>query len=423
MGELWGYIPGLSVLLVLSGFFSGSEAAFFSLSPIQRRQLSAGSKPERLAWGLLQRSERLLMGILFWNLAINLTYFSLVSRAALESQERSAAVITIGALVAIIIGGEFLPKSLSVRYPLAVVRVAVVPLAFSIRLVDIFLPLFRSINEVSRRLLWPGFKPESYLEIADLDRAVELSTEEAQLVDHESQVLRSVFRLSEIRVEEWMRPRIQHRSFIPPVSLKQLGGETTPSGYMLVTDPQGRDIVAAIDLASVSPASEGDLAELARPLVVIPWCASIADALNQLRDEGGKVAAVVNEYGESIGILTWEEIFEAILQSSELKDAALKKSQIEPDGKGGWKAPGTAKLRKLERVLESRIETGSGLTIAGVMQEQLHRIPEVGDVCKFEKMVFTVIEAEQRGDIVVHIALEDRGDDTRPSPEERQEPN
>lgn len=405
MGDLWGYIPGLTLLLVLSGFFSGSEAAFFSLTPSQRRQLSRGLAPDRLAWSLLSNSERLLMGILFWNLAVNLTYFAMISQATLRASDSSVAAITMGALLAIIVGGEFVPKSLAVLYPLTFVRACVVPLTLAIRLVDVLLPVFRWFNEYSRRLLWPGFKSEPYLEIADLQRAVELSKEDEELFEQESQVLRNVLHLSQIRVEEWMRPRIEHLSFRPPISLKQLEGESTPSGYILVTDSAGQDIVSAIDLSQVTPKNGQDLLPLARTVVVVPWCASIADALSQLLEEGGRVAAVVNEYGESIGILTWEEILDAVLQTGQLPDFRKQKLQIQADGPGRWRAVGTVKLRKLERVLERQLEVGSGLTVGGVMQEQLFRIPEVGDICQFEDMTFEVIEAEEHGEIVVQIQL------------------
>ncbi|MCR9297172.1 MAG: CNNM domain-containing protein, partial [bacterium] len=162
MNSIWAYLPGVLALLLLSGFFSGSEAAFFSLTPAQRRRLAKGKRTERIAATLLARSERLLMGVLFWNLAINIAYFSLASQASLKAGESSAALLSLVALIVIILFGEFIPKSIAVTYPLFVVRLVVLPLAFSIRLVDIFLPTVRVINEASRRLIWPGFKAEPY---------------------------------------------------------------------------------------------------------------------------------------------------------------------------------------------------------------------------------------------------------------------
>lgn len=406
MSEIWAYLPGEICLLLMSGFFSGSEAAFFSLTPSQRRGLSQGTPAERLAFQLLSRSEQLLMGILFWNLAINIVYFSLLSRSSLAtSSETLAAAVSLLGLLAMILFGEFLPKSVAVTYPLTIVRLVVLPLRLAMTLTGVFLPLVKLVNEASRRLLWPGFKAEPYLELSDLDRAVELSTDDAQLYEQESQVLRNVIRLSEIRVEEWMRPRTQYRTFMPPVSLEQLGGEKTPSGYMLVTDPRGLDIVSVIDLAAILPGDTKKLAKKAKPPVVVPWCCTIADALKQLKDEGLRVALVVNEYGDTIGILTWEEIIEAILQSDKAPShRELAIAEIHADGDDSWVATGMTKLRRLERVIGRRLSVEQGLTIGGVLQEHLHRLPELGDVCQFDGLQLEVLDAGMRGEVLVRIS-------------------
>jgi CBS domain containing-hemolysin-like protein len=406
LASIWGYLPGMLVLLLLSAFFSGSEAAFFSLTLTQRRTLLRGSSSARLAHQLVGRSERLLMGILFWNLAVNLTYFSLVSRAALSLPVAThASLLTITGLVSIIIFGEFLPKSLAVLTPLVVVKIVAWPLSVAIRLLDGFLPVIKLVNEASRRLLWPGLKPENYLEQADLERAIELSTDDAQLAEQERQVLRNVIQLSEISVEEWMRPRTQYRSFVPPLTMEQLGGEKTASGYMLVTNQSGREVTSAIRLSSILPDDIDDLAAKKKPLVVIPWCATIAEALKRLRHAKRRVAVVVNEYGETIGILTWEDIFEAILHSEDsLSHRELVRAEVRLESPGVWLASGMTKLRRLERLMGRRLDVGRNLTVGGVVQEQLHRLPELGDVCSLEDLLLEVVQVGEMGQIMVRIS-------------------
>jgi len=410
LANIGPYLPALLVLLVLSGFFSGSEAAFFSLTLSQRRELAKGARAARVAHQLLERSERLLMGILFWNLAINLSYFSIVSRAALAVQPlpggaQVATVYTVVSLIVIILFGEFLPKSFAVINPLLVAKLVALPLSLAIRLLDGFLPLIKFVNEASRRLLWPGLKPEKYLELADLERAIELSTDDAQLVEQERQVLRNVIQLSEIRVEEWMRPRTQYSSFVPPLHLDQLGGKKTRSGYMLVTNASGREVVSAIDLVSILPSEIDDLAAKKKSLVVIPWCATIAEALKKLRRAKRRVGVVVNEFGETIGILTWEDIFEAILHSEDSKShRELARAEVHLVSPGVWTATGMTKLRRLERLMGRRLDVSRNLTVGGVVQEQLRRLPEQGDVCVLENLMLEVIEVGQRGEILVRIS-------------------
>ena len=97
-------------------------------------------------------------------------------------------------------------------------------LALAVRALDPVMPLLKAVNVLSRRLLWPGFEPEPYLEVADLERAIELSTSDANLIEQEQAVLRNIVSLSETRADECMRPRMQFMVFRPPVRLADLGG-------------------------------------------------------------------------------------------------------------------------------------------------------------------------------------------------------
>ena len=406
LASIWAYFPGMLVLLLLSSFFSASEAAYFSLTLSQRRALAKGSAAARVAHRLSMRSERLLMGVLFWNLAINLLFFSLASRAALGLPVTAhSTLVTIMALPLIIVFGEFVPKSLAILNPVMVVQLVAWPLAGALRLIDVFLPLIRFVNEASRRLLWPGLKPENYLEQADLERAIELSTDDANLAEQERQVLRNVIQLSEISVEEWMRPRTQYRSFVPPVAIEHLKGERTPSGYMLVTNASGRELTSAIHLNAIL---EGDLSNLAgkrKLLVVVPWCATIAEALRKLREERRRVAVIVNEHGETIGVLTWEDIFEAILHSEDsTSHRELARAEVRLVSPGVWLATGMTKLRRLERLMGRRLSVSRNLTVGGVVQEQLRRLPEKGDVCSLDDLSLEVVEARGRGEMLVRIS-------------------
>jgi len=410
--EVWAALPVLLVLICLSAFFSGSEAAFFSLTMAQRSSLAKQGGLGLVAQTLLNRPERLLTGILFWNLAINISFFSVASRVSLAVDSSDgdshslAAIITVGALVCIVALGEFLPKSIAVVQPLLIVKYTAIPLALAIRVLDSFLPTIKVVNEASRRMLWPGLKPEAYLELSDLDRAVELSTEDASLFEQESQVLRNIIQLGEIRVEEWMRPRTEYRTFKPPISLEQLDGQRTPSGYMLISDHSGRDVVAAIDLRNLKPSEAVNLEEHKQPLVVVPWCATMADTLRKLIARNRRVAAVVNELGETVGILTWEDMFEAILQLHNVRShREFAKADVHPVAENEWVATGMTKLRKLERVIGRRINDTNNLTVGGIVQEQLHRLPGVGDGCQIDDLKFEVIEAGMRGEILVRITI------------------
>ena len=269
------WLAAMALLLVCSAFFSTSEAALFYLRRPDRRLLAAGNPSQRLAAALLVNPDRLLTAVLFWNLLVNVAYLAAASVVGIELERDGrtavAGTFSVAAVLVIIVLGEMLPKSLAVLRPRIIAALVAVPLAAMVKLLDPLLPVFAAANLLSQRLVWPRFEPEPYLRIHDLERAVRLSVADAALVEQEQRVLESIVLLSEIPVDELMRPRRQMLSFRPPVALADLRGRLPQSGYLLVTEPDTEEIAAALCLDELWEAPEtgldrrraGDL----RPLV------------------------------------------------------------------------------------------------------------------------------------------------------------
>lgn len=405
--------PGLAamgVLILASGFFSSSEAALFSLDRRERRQLAGGGQAARTALRLLDDPDRLLTAVLFWNLLINLVYFAIVSMISLrfdrEGQGAIGAALTVGALLALIVFSEMLPKTLAVLVPRNVARIVAVPLAASVRALDPVLPALRTANLLSRRLFCPTFEPESYLQVGDLERAVQLSTGNAALLQQEQQVLENLVLLSEIRVEELMRPRTNCQVFRPPVSLADLEGQLTPSGYLLVTEPDSDEVAGAIALKSLSVVPSEHLEAYAHAVPYVPWCTSVAAVLDTVFRGPSGVAAVINENGETIGILSQDDILETIFTPAGSRvERILDRKPMRLIEPGRWHVSGMTSLRRLRRHFNTECPPSRNVTVAGVMQEVLERFPEPGDTCVWGPFAFRVLEAPQRGPMLVELTL------------------
>ena len=124
----------------------------------------------------------------------------------------------------------------------------------------------------------------------------------------------------------------------------------------------------------------------------------------KLRAAKRRVAVVVNEFGETIGILTWEDIFDAILHSEDSQSIReMARAEVRMESDGSWLATGMTKLRRLERLMGRRLDDSRNLTVGGVVQEQLHRLPEKGDICTLQDLKLEVIEVGERGDTLVRI--------------------
>lgn len=407
------FSPLLIAMMVLAGcsaFFSCSEAAFFSLQADDRRSLKQGNAAGRMAVELLAKPDQLLTAILFWNLIINIVYFALASVMSIHLERTGhrteAGIVAFVALLAIIVFSEMLPKTLGVLQPCRVSRIVSLPLAATVRVLYPIIPAFSAVSGALRRLFFPNFRAEPYLELNDLERAIALSTADKQLAEQEHHVLQSIVSLSDLSAEELMRPRTQYQSFRPPVSLDNLGGRVTRSGYLLVTEPESDEIAGAIPLKLLPTIPRHHLENYAQPVIYVPWCASVADTFEQLLDQQREVAAVVNELGETIGIVTLEDVLETVFEDeSSRSERLLEKASINPLGEGRWHVTGITSLRRLGRYFQVQLPPSKSTTIAGILQEELQRLPTEGDKLRWSQFELRVLHASEQGSLTVELRL------------------
>ena len=407
---IWPWLVAMLLLIGGSAFFSGSEAALFYLRPSDMRRMIDGTTSQQIAAGLLRDPDRLLSAVLFWNLVINVAYFAIASIAALRISEHEsggnsfAAAFSLAALLTIIFLSEMLPKSVAVLSPRRIATIIAIPLAVAVRVIDPVMPLLRTVNLLSRRLIWPSYEPEPYIEVSDLEQAIQLSTTDAELLEQEQRVLENIVLLSETRVDELMRPRVQTETFRPPVTVEELRKRYPPSGYLLVTESDSDEVAAAVCLTDLSDVPAEHLEHKTEAVLYVPWCTSAAEALDEMENRDRDVTAVVNEHGETIGILTYDDILDTIFSSKATpSDRLLNRKAIVQVHPGLWHVTSMASLRRLSRYFEVDLPPTRNVTIAGVVQEELQRLPESGDECDWGPFHLRVLEAPRRGRILIEL--------------------
>ena len=186
----------MALIVVGSAFFSCSEAALFSLQPEDRRRLKRGTPPQRTAVRLLAHPERLLMAILFWNLILNIGYFAIASVVSIRLQSAhhsaEAGMVALVALITLILLGEMVPKTIGVLAPCQVASIVSFPLTLAVKVFSPLAPIFSAVNHALRRLLFPNFQKEQYLELADLEQAITISTPNEELASQERTALQNI---------------------------------------------------------------------------------------------------------------------------------------------------------------------------------------------------------------------------------------
>lgn len=435
----------MAALVAASAFFSGSEAALFSISRADRGEMLVGSPADRRAASLLASPERLLTAILFWNLVVNLTYYALTEVVAMRLGKVEGlspwapTLFTIGSLATVILLSEVLPKSLAVLRPRWLSGLVSTPLAAAMGLVNPILPSLQSASDTAARLLLPKLATEPYMELADLERAVEFQSgetlENESLLIQERQVLQRLVELADLSAAELMRPRRRCLVLRPPVALTDLKGQTDGVGeYVLVTEPDSDEIAGAVPIARLAMLPPERLELHAEPLTIVPWCASASKTLEQLRSEGRRVAVVVNELGETIGIVPLERLLDAVLRDATHVDPhdahGARLTQLADDA---WEASGGTPLRRVAKRIgpwvdaddtspatsgevADTLQAARSRTVGGLMQEQLERPPLLGDSIEAGGLVWSVTagSADDNGDEPLAVRIELA---TEPNPE------
>lgn len=396
MSELvaqWPYLVAMLVLMTASGLFSGSEAALFSIHDRDRRRLRRGGGAGRVVAQLLDTPERLLAAILFWNLLINMVYFALVAIVAGEMSRPGA--FTFAALVAIIFFSEMLPKSVGVMSPLPIGLAVGVPISIAVTIVSPILPTVQWSIDVLARLLWPSFQAEPAIDLADIERAIDLGTDDAALIRRERAALQSLVAMAEVRADEMMRPRSRLRVLTPPLDPSSLQEGSPPGGYIMVADPRdptGETWMGTIAVRLLRPQQCSDLASATDPIMFTPWSSRVSHVYESLRQQELSVAVVVNEFGEIIGALSIDDILRGVLANKGQRDAA--EDQIKRVGGDHYRMPGMTSLRALSRMLAIEVPEERAATVSGYVQRYNERVPRVGDVAHLPPFELVVTDED-----------------------------
>ncbi|MGQ9914790.1 MAG: CNNM domain-containing protein [Thermogutta sp.] len=433
MTEWWMVAPlilTMAALAVSSAFFSACEAAFFSLRSADREAMAQGPLGERLAVALLRDSQRLLTAILFWNLIVNFAYFTLASIVTLRWQAlgRSdwAGAFATASVFALILLSEMLPKSLALLAARRFASFAPFILSPAVRIASPILNFLRSVAAALLRVLRPGFRREPYLRVRDLEMAVTHTYGPAVALQREYETIQNLLQLSDLSAEEVMRPRTEIRHHRPPLTPDHLRAGIPPSGYFLLLDDEDEVLAAlaprtllehaeAIRGAaeeegarrtpeSPVPLPTSGLERFAQPVAYVPWKASAAAVLETLWREGNPVAAVVNEFGETVGVVTVDDLLRRIFAPQTGRSEMLwRRTSIRRVGAGVWQVTGITGVRRLERFFGLTLPPTRHFTIAGVLQEQLERVPRVGDACDWGPFRLRVVQVRRDKPVVVEM--------------------
>jgi putative hemolysin len=401
MGSLGVYFIGLVVLLGLSAFFSGAEAALFSLSNSQIRALKEKSHGGRLLARLMSKPRAVLVTVLVCNLTVNVFASSFATSLALDAfGERGLIVAVAGMSILIMIATEVIPKvagmqwslriSPALAYPLSLFHALVLPVRIPLAWVSeaVAKPLRRRIGAARRSYTWD-----------ELLTAVRLARREGSVGAFEYEIFSHVLEFREKVVKEIMTPSIQVTSAPVTASRDELLALFAASGRSRIPiHGESPDEVIGIlhvkDLVEESAAeTEEDLRGRMRETFFIQENAPIVDLYHELQRRKIHVAVVIDEHTSFAGVVTTEDILEQMI--GEIHDA--RDSRMQPFHRIDERrivVSGTMEIDHFNEVFETSLHDERHETVAGFVLGLTGRIPREGESIEAEGLRFHVISAQ-----------------------------
>jgi putative hemolysin len=376
----------LPILLLLSGFFSGSETALFSMTETERMHVRRrGSLAGRAVQNLLADPRMLLITILLGNMAVNVMYFVVSSVLMMRADVGVIGSIAMAmtTLLAIVLLGEVMPKMLAnvrrtsfallVSPPLLTLHGAILPL----RIV-----LDRAVVTPLSRLTAPSAAPPR-LDEEELAALLELSIKQGVIDADEQRLLRDVFNLSRMRVRDVMTPRVKMKSV--PLHARREDVIELVRETRLHRLPVFRHNMD--DVVGILPVKQYLLASGKRKVRIkkllqkprfVPHVATLEQLLDQFRKTKTQSAIVVDEYGGTAGIVSLEDVVERLVGDivSGSPDETKPPEQLD---RGRWRVDGNMSVHDWAEAFGQPLATTRVSTVGGLIMEHLGRAPNVGD--------------------------------------------
>lgn len=411
----WLTAGAILCLLVLSGFFSGSETALTAASRAKlKAQADKGEARAETVMKVTDDRERMIGAILLGNNVVNILSASLAT--ALLTRvfgDSGVAFATLGMTLLVLVFGEVLPKTYAIANPESVaLRVAPV-----IRvLILIFAPIVTVVRTLVRGLLWMvGVRtdPDSHILAIreEIVGAIALGHSEGAVEKEDRDRLLATLDLSDRTVEEVMK----HRS-----EIEMINADDPPERILTqaMASPHTRlpvyrgdtenilGVVHAKDLlreverlarGAEAPSGEGmglndlDVLRIARKPYFVPETTDLDDQMRQFLKRRTHFALVVDEYGALRGLITLEDIIEEIVgditdEFDVTRDQVFKRTEA-----GDYLIDGAMTIRDLNRALDWGLPDDEANTIAGLVIHEAQTIPSEGQVFSFHGFRFEVM--------------------------------
>jgi len=345
LGEVWLDILVLGIMLLLSGFFSGSETALTALDNFKLRALIREYPTSNTMFRLLlEHRARFIITLLVGNTLIN--NFSAILTSNLFSLwlgNQGIGIATGVVTFLVLTFGEILPKSLAINNVLPVFMMVARPIYWLSQLFSGLgiIPMFEAITQVALHRFQHKDAQQGE-SVKDLQLMIEILGGKGKLDLHKHQLLNKALMLDRLSAKELVKPRIDMQTISHEASLQELVDLCLETGYSRIpVQEESKDRIVGIahlkralhqlKFNRSSGLGSDRVMAATDPPVYVPDTKRVADLLKEMLHQRLHMAIVVDEYGGTVGLITLEDILEELVgeiyDESDYPSRALRERQ------------------------------------------------------------------------------------------------
>ena len=387
----------LFLALTASAFFSSIEIAFVISNKIKIEILAR--KKNVAAENLLffvKNPERFFSTILVWNNIVNIAFASLAAIVLYEKYHFNNFQILLISTGILLLFGELLPKYFAREFadkfillasiPLRMFSIILKPLIIVISTASSFFTKSKSFNEASTR---------SLISREDLTTLLEESHEAGEVNKKESNLIKRVLDLREQRIYEAMRPRTEIIGVEISSTIEEVIQTFIDSAYSkLPVYEENVDNIKGFVLAYDVFSSPTDVHSIMREMHFVPETKKTAEVLEEFLSKRISIAAVVDEFGGTAGIVTMEDIIEELF--GEIKDEYdVEENICRKLDENTFLISGKVEIDYVNEKYSLNFPLGDYETVSGFITSTSGKIPAQGDIIPIDKFEFNILRANQ----------------------------
>jgi magnesium and cobalt exporter, CNNM family len=385
----------LIVLLLLSGFFSGTELAFVVANKLKIEIRSRKNNPAaKAAHYLVENPQTFFSTILIGNSVVNITLASLSAIFLARIFGFGEFTIILISSLVILLFGEILPKYFARELADRIVLWTSIPLRI---IAYVLYPIVKAASSLSEKIT--STKSASAENIGHLFDKEDIKilvkeSEKAGVVDKKaSDLITRVFELSEQRVHEAMTPRTEIVGIEINQSIDEAIEILIESGFSkLAVYENDLDNIKGILLAKDVFNNPTSVQNITREVSFIPESKKSFEALNEFLEKRISIAIIVDEFGGTAGIITMEDILEELF--GEIKDEFDIEEEIcRKIGERTYIISGKVEIDHINEKYDLRIEEGDYETLSGYILNKTGRIPRQGETVKIDNFTILIARA------------------------------